>query len=250
MKKILILGASSGLGQALARTYISRGCTVGLAARRLEPLEALAAEARPGQVVKIAHVDVNVPEAAVESLRQLLAELGPEPLDLYLHCAGIGRMSPEISFDAERPTLQTNVVGWTACIDMMYNHLFRQGYGQLAAITSFAANRGLAPAPSYSASKAFQAHYLEALRQHALAFGRSELCVTDLRPGFVSTPLLAHPERLFWVLSTERATIELVRAIDRRKQIATVSLRWRLFAPVLRLAPRNLVAAILRLAMK
>ena len=247
-RTVIIMGASSGLGYGLAARYIAAGCHVGLAARRTEPLHALAQQAPEGCRVEVACIDVCQPRQAADALQQLLSKLGGR-LDLYLHCSGIGRMTPTLSYDDEEPTLLTNVMGWTACIDWAWHILLQQRSGQLAAITSFAANRGLAPAPSYSASKAFQAHYLEALRQRALAHRLPAITVTDLRPGIVATPLLAHPERLFWVLTTEQAVRALHRAIEQRRQVATVTRRWALFAPLVRWAPRRLVAAILRRAL-
>lgn len=244
MKNIIIMGASSGLGYGLAEHYIACGWNVGLAARRQSPLRELAAKAAPGQRVEIAQIDVCGLHEAAEALQRLCERLGGR-LDVYLHCSGIGRMTPEIHFDDELPMIQTNVLGWTACIDWAYRLFEAQGYGQLAAITSFAANRGLALAPAYASTKAYQAHYLESLRQRAMALGLRRVCITDLRPGFVATPLLAHPERLFWVLTPEQAVRAMHRAIDRRARIATVTLRWRLLAPVLRIAPRWLVARIL-----
>lgn len=244
MPNIIIMGASSGLGYGLAEHYVARGWNVGLAARRTEPLQELAAKAADGQRVETARIDVCRPHEAAAALQQLHERLGG-PLDVYLHCSGIGRMTPEIRYDDELPMLETNVLGWTACVDRAYGIIEDQGHGQLAAITSFAANRGLAPAPAYASTKAFQAHYLESLRQRAMARGLHRVYITDLRPGFVATPLLAHPERLFWVLTPERAVRALLRAIDRRDNVATVTFRWRLLAPILRIAPRWMVAKIL-----
>lgn len=245
----LILGASSGLGYALTKEYIRRGDRVGLAARRLEPLKALQQSARPGQEIIIRRIDVTNPREAAEALEELWNDLGGT-VDRYVHCAGIGRMTPdELNYDDEEPTLLTNVMGWTACIDFVTARFERQGYGQLAAITSFAANRGLAPAPSYASTKAFQAHYLESVRQRMQIRGLRKVIITDLRPGFVATPLLAHPERLFWVLTTEKAVKAILKALDRKASVATVTFRWRLLAPLFRIAPRRLLTLILGRAM-
>lgn len=248
MSTVLILGASSGLGHGLAEKYRAAGWNIGLAARRTAPLEELARGAAPQQRIEVACIDVCRPEEAVAALEDLKARLGGT-IDLYIHCSGIGRMTPEIHYADELPTLQTNIVGWTACVDWAYGIMERQGYGQLAAITSFAAIRGLAPAPAYAASKAFQGHYLESLRQRAMARGLKRLCVTDLRPGFVSTPLLAHPERLFWVLTPEKAVNSLYRAIEQKVRVRTITTRWRLLVPVLQWAPRWLLAKVLRRAL-
>ena len=248
MPTVLILGASSGLGYGLAEVYLKRGWNLGLAARRTLPLQAMARLATAQQQVEVEQIDVCQPEQAAAQLENLCQRMGGN-IDLYLHCSGIGKMAPCVDYANEEPTLQTNVMGWTACIDWAFNHMLTQGYGQIAAITSFAANRGLAPAPAYASSKAFQAHYLESLRQLALARGLKHICITDLRPGFVATPLLAHPERLFWVLTPEKAVKSMLYAIDSKADIRTITTRWRLLAPVLRWAPRWLIAKILARAL-
>lgn len=240
---VVIVGASSGLGRELAIHYINKGHRVALAARRTAPLEALAALA-PERVVW-AEIDVCNSEEAPRRLQELITRLGG--LDVYVQSAGIGKMTSEMDFREELPTLKTNVEGWTACVLTAYDFLLKQGHGTLAAITSFSALRGLGAAPAYSATKAFQAHYLEALRQRLLAAG-SAVRIVDLRPGFVSTPLLAHPERLFWVIRPARAAQSIVRAIERGRPVCTLTGRWRLFAPVFRLAPCRLIAKVLKSA--
>lgn len=243
----MIVGASSGLGRALAEHYLRQGHRVALAARRTELLEELARVVPSAVPPVVERLDVCEPSEAVAALERMADALGGH-IDLYLHCSGIGRMTPEIRFEDELPMLSTNVTGWTACVDWAFRRFLRQGSGTLAAITSFAANRGLGPAPAYSASKAFQAHYLEALRQHAAVHGAKEVRIVDLRPGFVDTPLLAHPERLFWVLSVEKAVCHIVRAVEAGCPVCTLSRRWRWFAPMLRLAPRWLIVRVLRKA--
>jgi len=125
-----------------------------------------------------------------------------------------------------------------------FSYFMQQGHGHLAAISSVAGIRGLAPAPAYSASKAYQTHYLEALRQRA-RISRKRVCVTDVRPGFVRTPLLSHPEKLFWVDEPEKAVRAIYRAISARKKKAVITRRWAFLAPWMRIAPEWLVAKIL-----
>ena len=125
-----------------------------------------------------------------------------------------------------------------------FSYFMQQGHGHLAAISSVAGIRGLAPAPAYSASKAYQIHYLEALRQRA-RISRKRVCVTDVRPGFVRTPLLSHPEKLFWVDEPEKAVRAIYRVISARKKKAVITRRWAFLAPWMRIAPEWLVAKIL-----
>ena len=87
--------------------------------------------------------------------------------DLVVMCAGIGDINATLDYAVERPTIDTNVVGWTYVIDMLYCLLEQQGFGHLVAITSAGGLRGEPMAPAYSATKAYQINYMEALRKKA-----------------------------------------------------------------------------------
>lgn len=243
-KKIIITGATSGIGRALAEIYMARGWRVGLAARRENILRQMA-EGKAD--VFYAVCDVCAPDGGVAALQKLVDELGG--MDIMLHCSGVGRMNPELRFEEELPTIETNVRGWTAVVDWAFCYFRVQGNGHLAAISSIASLRGLGPAPAYSASKAYQAHYLEALRQRALA-ERLPIAVTNIRPGFVRTALLDNPDQFFWVVPVDRAARGIVRAMDRRRAVCTVTRRWRLMVPLMLMAPNRLIALILRMAGK
>lgn len=239
MKKVIIVGATSGLGRGIAETYISRGWQVAIAGRRTALLEEVA-----GAHPNVIHDTLDVTDTArcIKVLERLTERLGG--LDLLVLSSGVGRQNAALDFDLELPTIETNVRGWTAIADWAYKLLATQGHGHLAAISSIASVRGLAPAPAYSASKAYQAHYLEALRQRAMASGRP-IYVSDIRPGFVDTPLLANPKQFFWVLPPEKAVRAIVRAIDRRRGVATITCRWALIAPIMRMVPTRLLAKLL-----
>ncbi len=245
-KRIIITGATSGIGKALADIYIKRGYTVGLAARREEILRTIAAR-KPD--VGYAVCDVCAPDCGVPALQKLADSMGH--VDIILHCSGIGKMNASLDFAEELPTIETNVRGWTAVMDWAFRLFEQQGHGHLAAISSIASLRGLAPAPAYSASKAYQAHYLEALQQRAYGFNRTDkavsggISVTNIRPGFVRTPLLNNPDVFFWVVPVEKAAHQIARVMDRRQATATVTRRWKLLVPLMKAAPNRLIAMIL-----
>lgn len=237
--RVIIIGASSGLGKIIAREYIARGYTVGLAARRLDVLTALA-EGRGNVLCE--RMDIRQTAESVSVLDRLIHRIGG--LDLLILCSGIGAMNPDLNAEIEADTIATNVAGWTAIVDRAFSFFTNQGHGHLAAISSIAGLRGLGPAPSYSASKAYQSHYLEALSQRARR-SRQPLYVTDIRPGFIRTPLLNHPEAFFWVEDAEKACREIVRAIDRRLPLRTVTRRWRLLVPLMKAVPNSIIAKII-----
>lgn len=234
-QRIIIMGATSGIGRELAHHYIRRGCIVGVLGRRTSLLEELAEEK---DNVHHETCDVCQPDTCVEALQRIYQRMGG--MDLFVQCSGIGRMNAELSFENEKPTIDTNVMGWTACVCWAWNTFMKQGHGHLAAITSIASLRGLAPAPAYSASKAYQAHYLEALKQRAMA--SKQLTVTNIRPGFVDTPLLADTSKFFWVVPVEKAARQIVKALDKRKSTCTVTHRWKWLVPAMLLIPNCIYA--------
>ena len=239
-KKIIILGASSGIGRALSDRYIVAGHIVGISARRTEILQEMAAEK---DNVYYETVDVQQPELCVDRLRQLIQRMGG--LDLFILCTGIGSMNATLDREIEQSTIRTNVVGWTAVVDEIFQFFRHQGHGHIAAISSIASLRGLGPAPSYSATKAYQAHYLESLHQLALASG-APIYVTNIRPGFVNTPLLAHPEKFFWVVPLGRAADQIIFALARKKSTVTVTRRWKLIVPILLSLPNWIIAKFIK----
>ena len=195
--KIIVVGATSGLGRMLAEHYIRDGHVVGIVGRRGDKL---AEVAKGHPEVHCLKADVTDIGRIATHLAALAGEMGG--LDLLVLCSGVGRMNPDLDYGLELPTVDTNVRGWTAVADWAFSYFMQQGHGHLAAISSVAGIRGLAPAPAYSASKAYQIHYLEALRQRA-RISRKRVCVTDVRPGFVRTPLLSLPGRNWFVVDRE-----------------------------------------------
>lgn len=229
MKKVIIMGASSGLGLELAKLYIAKGCTVGIAGRRTELLQALQTT-YPGLHVKT--IDVNRPEAP-ELLEELIADLGG--MDLYIHSSGIGHNNPVLDPEPEIRTTCTNVTGFTRLITAAFNHFTRQGGGHLAAISSIAGTKGLGAAPAYSASKRYQSTYLSALRQQA-RLRHCPIRVTDIRPGFVRTPLIeggSYPLQL----EAGYAARKIFSAIEHRRRTAVIDWRYALLVGAWQLLP-------------
>ena len=237
-RRIIIIGATSGIGREVAQIYIAQGHIVGLAARRTNILSEIQNNRKN---IFTATIDICSHDAP-EKLEHLIKQMGG--IDLIIHSSGIGYINPQLDPASELETIDTNVKGWTAIIDWAFLYLLKQGYGPLVAITSIASLRGLAPAPAYSASKAYQAHYLEALQQRVVKTGLP-VTITNIRPGFIRTPLLSNPDKFFWVIDTYKAAHAIVKALKQRRPIVTIPYRWRLMIPFINLMPNNIIAHLI-----
>lgn len=233
-KRAIIVGASSGLGREVTKLLLERGWTVGVAARRIERLEELAAE-YPGKVTTCA-IDVTQ-EGCEQQLRELIERHGG--MDLLFYASGIGKQNRTLEPDIELRTVETNGMGFARIVGEAYRYMAQQGHGHIAVISSIAGTKGLGPAPSYSATKAFQGCYIQALEQQAHALGL-DICFTDLRPGFVDTDLLNDGNKYPMLLSPTRVAREMVWAIEHRKHVRVIDWRWRIVTALWRRIPRPL----------
>ncbi len=219
MKRIIIIGATSGIGYETARLYIRQGWRVGVAGRRLAQLETLQREA-PDRVA-IQPIDVTRPEAT-DQLYRLIDLTGG--MDVILLSAGIGSQNRLLEIETELATVQTNVVGFSRMAITAWQYFRGQGYGHIAAITSIAGTKGLGIAPSYSATKRYQHIYLDALAQ----LSRMEnlpIYFTDIRPGFVQTALLKN-DRYPLLMQPEKVARQLMQAIEKKKRRIVIDWRY------------------------
>ena len=226
-KRAIVVGASSGIGLEVAKLLMLQGWQVGVAARRTELLQDLGASA-------IERIDVT-DDDATEGLRRLITKL--DGMDLYFHASGIGKQYRELIADIELATVQTNGIGFTRMIGEAYRYFANQGHGHIAAITSIAGTKGLGPAPSYSATKAMQNVYLQALEQQARSRGL-DIRFTDIRPGFVDTALLSGDFHYPMMLSPEKVAKEIACAINHRQHIRIIDWKYRILTAVWRWIPR------------
>lgn len=220
MKRIVIVGATSGIGLETARTCIREGWRVGIAGRRTEALEALQAEA-PEQI-EIGQIDITH-DHAPEALQQLIEKLGG--MDIYLHCSGIGSQNPALDPAIEIATARTNAEGFIRMVTAVFNHFRINGGGHIAAISSIAGTKGLGTAPAYSATKRMQNTYLDALAQLA-HMEHLPIRITDIRPGFVATALLNDGRRYPMLMRPERVAAQILRAIKKHKRRIVIDRRY------------------------
>lgn len=230
MKKIMIMGASSGIGLEMALLYIAEGNIVGVSARRKDELEALKSIAPDRVFCK--QIDVLDEEAPCKA-NELIEEMGG--MDLYFHSSGIGFANDTLDSKLEIDTVKVNTLGFTNMIDWAMNYFESKGKGHIVAISSVAGTRGLAPAPAYSASKSYQQKYLEALSQRRYTKGL-DICITDIRPGFVDTPLLKQ-QKYPMLMQVKDVALSIHRAIKAKKRVKTIDFRYNLLVKAWKLLP-------------
>lgn len=250
-KRAIVMGATSGIGQEVARLLAANGYEVGIAGRREERLVQMA-QATPG-IVAHRQIDVTKEDAPTE-LHKLIEQLGG--MDLYFHSSGIGWENVALDPDKELKTVETNGVGFVRMVSAAYNWFAEQRADEakqraegaeqrassterkarIACITSIARTRGLGAAPAYSATKRMQAHYLECLSQQT-RMRHLNIGITDIRPGFVATDLIAG-SHFPLQLKAEDVARTIVRAIERGNEVVTIDWRYRLLVAVWQLIPR------------
>jgi short-subunit dehydrogenase len=247
----LIVGASSGIGAAVARVLAARGYQVALVARRAEALQQLAQELNGGAgtgapVARIYPHDVCDYAAAPAVFARVVDDLraGGARLELLIYASGImpgGRDGPW-SFDEERATIETNVVGAMRWLGLAAELFTRQGSGTLAGISSVAGDRGRRGNSVYMASKAALTTYLESLRFRLRGTG---VRVVTIKPGFVATPMtraLTLPRPL--VTAPDATARQIVEACVRGTSVAYIPRYWAPIMWVIRALPSSVLARL------
>ena len=236
-RRALIIGASSGMGAALARRLGRAGYVLALVARRKALLTALCAEINQmnGETLALPYVhDVNDYEAVPDLLRRIVADLGG--LDLVIYAAGVN-FPPglhEYSFEGDRQMLEVNLIGAFAWLNPVASLFESARSGQIVGISSVAGDRGRVGNPGYNTSKAGLATYLEALRNRLTRYGVNVLTV---KPGFVKTDMLAAAQRVMFPITAEKAADDIYRAIRARKQQVYTPWFWSWIMFVIRNMP-------------
>lgn len=228
----LVVGASSGIGKAIAEHLLARGWTVGVTSRKRENLDEMVS--KWGNRAVATAIDVDDPEDARKGLTALANDLGG--VHLWVLNAGTGILNRDFAWEPERQTIATNVMGFAAMTDVAVHHCIARGEGRIVGISSVAKKRGHPFTASYSGSKAFVSLYLDGVRQY-LRRAAPKASVTEAAPGYIDTPLQQFDEA-FWVVSAETAAKQIVAAALARRKHAYVPRRWAIIAALLSLMPR------------
>jgi len=230
MNKAIIIGASSGMGAAITNILLEKGWKVGIAARRVQPL--LDIKAKWGDACIVSQIDV-CQEDAPEKLLQLIEDTGGA--DLYFHVAGVGKQNTLLDPNIEKHTVATNGLGFTNMIDAAFNYMAQHNGGHIAVISSIAGTKGLGAAPSYSATKAFQNTYIQALEQLS-QMRKLNITFTDIRPGFVDTPLI-EGSNFPMKMNVNKVATDIVDAVLAKKHVKIIDWRYRILVFFWRLIP-------------
>ncbi len=233
MKKVIIIGSTSGIGKGLAQIFAANDYKVGITGRRKELLLELKDEIPDAYLTKV--LDVTDTVSSIEQLEELTNELGG--LDILVISSGIGEINISLDFEIEKQTIDANILGFTSIADWAFNYFQKQQTGHLVLISSIGGLRGSSQAPAYNASKAYQINYTEGLQQKATKL-KLPILITDIRPGLVDTKM-AKGEGLFWVMPLEKAVGQIYKAIVNKRKVVYVTKRWRLIALLLKLLPRG-----------
>ena len=235
----IIVGASSGIGEALARELADEGYRIGLAARRTERMRRIGEELPTTSYV--ATMDVTDAEDARDGFFELAEAMGS--VDLVVISAGVADTNYGLEWPVERRTIDVNVRGFTAIATAAMEYFettpdhASETDGHLVGISSVAAHFGNGGTQAYNASKAYVSTYLEGLRDRQ-AGNAADVTITTIEPGFVDTEL-SYGE--LWQCSPETAAAQIARAIRKKRDHAYVTRRWRLMAWLLKAMPESVL---------
>jgi short-subunit dehydrogenase len=232
-KRVIIIGATSGIGKALAEHYAKTSCRVGISGRRSHLLDEIHGHF-PNHIVTECF-DVQGCDN-IHHCQSLIQKTGG--MDLLIYNAGFGDPSDTLDWEIEKTTYETNVKGFIETVHFAFNYFVKQGHGQIAATSSVAANRGNGLAPAYSASKAFMSVYMEGLLMKARKM-KVNIAITDIQPGFLATKM-AKSNQLFWVTPVDKAVKQMTMGIEKKKWRVYISRRWRIIAWMMKRMPSRL----------
>lgn len=239
MKKAIVIGTSTGIGKALVYELHSRGYAVGVTGRNLDAM--LSMQKELGGDIAVQVLDVRNSETAREALAQLIQKMGG--LDAIIINAGILPINPNFEWDIEKSGTDVNVLGFQAMANTACHVFEKQKSGHLVGISSIASHRGTGRAPAYNASKAFVSIYMEGLRQR---YFKTAIHITDIRPGFIDTPMTETLTYKFWSISAKQGARDIVDAMEAKRKVAYVPERWWWMAQIFKIIPEWLYHRLYR----
>jgi short-subunit dehydrogenase len=233
MKKAIIIGGTSGIGQGIATVLLNNNYIVGLTGIEKNMLEDLQNLDEKNLEVKYLNC---LTDNTSEKITELVETLGG--LDLLILSAGIGNLNKDLGFEVENNANKLNVLVFTEIADWTYRFFEKQGHGHFVGITSISGLYGSRIAPAYHAAKSYQINYLEGLRQKARRDRKTGklIYVTDIRPGFVDTTM-TKCKKMVWVATKDKAAKQIFELIKKKRGYGYVTHRWWIVAVIIKILP-------------
>ncbi len=237
--RVFITGASSGIGEGLARHYAVPGADIGVVARRADVLAALARDVEAhGARAHVYAGDVADTAFMAGAAAGFVAAAGG--VDLVVANAGVGIRDRIKQGEAEEiaALIRINVIGVTNALVPFVPHMIAQGSGVLSAVSSFAGHRAMPGRTAYCASKAAVIAFMDGLRMDLDGTGVHAMCFC---PGFVKTPLTEKNEGMKFVIDVDEAVRIMTRAVRHRERTVTFPWQMRVLKVVMAVAPEALI---------
>lgn len=238
-KRMIIIGATSGIGASLARQAISKGYIVAGTGRREERLIAMKEEL--GEHFHFRQMDVTDFEDASEKLHALIDEMSG--MDIIVLNAGIANATASSIVSMEQAIVDVNVKGFVQLFGESFQYFRKEGRGHIVGISSIAGLFGSARNAPYAASKAYISTFMQAYRNRCYT-SNIDIAITDCKPGFVESEMTEGKKGMFWVANTEKAVKQMLIDIEKRKAYSYVTRRWRLIAWLIKLTPNWLLERV------
>lgn len=233
---MIIIGATSGIGESLARQAIEKGYKVGGTGRRIERLKQLKGDL--GEHFHFRQMDVVEKMKASSTLLSLIDEM--DGMDIIVLNAGISNYAASSIISMEQEIIDVNVSGFVQLFGEAFQYFRQQEHGQIVGVSSIAGLFGSSRAAPYSASKAFISTYMQAYRQRCNQAGYN-ITITDVKPGFVKSEMTEGKRGMFWVAETDKAVKQMLSDIEKKKSYSYVTRRWRFVAWLINLTPNWII---------
>ena len=220
MKKVVIIGPTSGIGYELSKQMKQKGYKVGGCGRREEILQKMETDLTPGFIGQ--PIDIRETDTIEIKLNQLINKLGG--MDICIISSGISEPNQDLEWKLEENVFKTNILGFSAVAGFALHYFLNQNHGHLVGITSLTKYFPNKTSPAYNASKIFESNYLDSMRYKM--HGKN-LYVTEICPGFVDTPIV-RKRKITLMAPVDKAAKQIIKAIELRKKSVIVTKRWKL----------------------